>query len=129
MLPDSFIEKPFAPAVHDETHKTITTDTVNARLLALEQKILNGSHYAGQPRNRLLEASDQHIKVRLLCAVRIETLYSVISELVADGVITQEQLSELLNDKTDFISSKQQDIWLNQLTQEKNWPLYYSLKG
>jgi len=129
MLPDSFIEKPFAPTVYDETGNTTPADAVNDRLLALEKKILSGSHYAGQSRNRLLEETDQHIKARLLCAIRIETLHSVISEMVDDGVISRSQLSELLNDKTDFITNKQQVIWLNQLTQERDWPLYYSFEG
>ncbi|MBS0849250.1 hypothetical protein [Citrobacter sp. JGM124] len=129
MLPDSFIKQPFAVANNDNAGKAIVDDTINDRLLSLEKKILSGSHYAGQSRNRLLEETDQHIKARLLSAVRIETLYNVITELVADGAISLEQLNELLNDKTDVIISKQQDIWINQLTQEKNWPLYYSFEG
>jgi len=129
MLPGSFINKPFVPVGHDETEKSISANTVNDKLLALEKKILSGRHYAGQSRNRLLEETDRHIKARLLCAIRIETLHNMIIELVNDDVITPLQLQELLNDKTDFIIDKQQAIWLNQLTQEINGPLYYSFKG
>ncbi|WP_300004850.1 hypothetical protein [uncultured Cedecea sp.] len=129
MLPDTFISKPFASLAHDETEKSISANAVNDKLLALEKQILSGNHYAGQPRNRLLEETDLHIKARLLCAIRIETLHNMISELVNDGVISQLQLQELLNDKTDFIIDKQQTIWLNQLTQEINGPLYYSFEG
>lgn len=51
------------------------------------------------------------------------------SELLDKGIISQPKLSKLLNDKTDFITARQQAIWGNQLTQEKNWPLYYSFEG
>lgn len=129
MLPDSFIVKPFTSAVNGETEKPDAVDTVNSKLLALETKILNGNHYAGQSRNRLLEETDNHIRARLLCAIRIETLHSVMSELLDEGIISQPQLSKLLNDKTDFITARQQAIWVNQLTQEKDWPLYYSFEG
>lgn len=129
MLPDSFITKPFAPAEHGKTEQSISVENVNDKLLALEKKILSGSHYAGQPRNRLLEETDWHIKARLLCAIRIEALHSMISELVNDELISQVDLQELLNDKTDFITEKQQAIWLNQLTQEISGPLYYSFEG
>lgn len=129
MLPDSFIAKPFAPVVHGEKEKPDSVDNVRDKLLSLEKIILSGSHYAGQTRNRLLEETDQHIKARLLCAIRIETLHSMINELVSDGVISQAQLQELLNDKTDFITEKQQTIWINQITQEINGPLYYSFEG
>lgn len=129
MLPDSFISKPFTPAAPGDTEKSISLNAVNDKLSALEKKILSGSHYAGQSRNRLLEETDRHIKARLLCAIRIEVLHNLISELVNEEVISQLQLQELLNDKTDFITDKQQAIWLNQLTQEINGPLYYSFEG
>ncbi len=129
MLPDTFITKPFAPAVHNETEKSLSIEAVNNKLFVLEKQILSGSHYAGQSRNRLLEETDRHIKARLLCAVRIEALHCMISELVNDGLISEGQLQELLNDKTDFITDKQQTIWLNQLTQAINGPLYYSFEG
>lgn len=67
MLPDSFIVKPFTPAVHGETEKPDAVDTVNSKLLALETKILNGTHYAGQSRNRLLEETDNHIRALIVC--------------------------------------------------------------
>lgn len=129
MLPDSFITKSVAPAPFSKTEEAITIDTVHDRLLALEKQILSGSDYAGQPRNRLLEETDQHIKARLLCAVRIETLHSMMRELVNDGVLSQAQLQELLNDKTQFIIKRQDTIWLNQMTQEIDGPLYYSFEG
>ena len=129
MLPDTFIAQPFAPTVHNETEKSTSLETVKDKLLVLEKQILSGSHYAGQSRNRLLEETDRHIKARLLCAVRIEALHCMISELVNDGLISEGQLQELLNDKTDFITDKQQTIWLNQLTQAINGPLYYSFEG
>jgi len=129
MLPDSFISRPFVSAEHGGTEKSISSSTVNDKLLVLEKKILSGRHYAGQSRNRLLEETDRHIKARLLCAIRIETLHNMIVELVNDGVISQQQLQELLNEKTDFVIDKQQAIWLNQLTQEIDGPLYYSFKG
>lgn len=129
MLPDTFISEPFASLAHSETEESILHHAVNVKLLALEKKILSGNHYAGQSRNRLLEETDKHIKARLLCAIRVEVLHNMISELVNDGVISQQQLQTLLNEKTDFITDKQQTIWLNQLTQEINGPLYYSFKG
>ena len=129
MLPDSFISKVFDPLAHNETEGSISLNVVNVKLLALEKKILSGNHYAGQSRNRLLEETDRHIKARLLCAVRIEVLHNMVSELVNDGVISKLQLQALLNDKIDFITDKQQAIWLNQLTREINGPLYYSFKG
>ncbi|MCS3431332.1 hypothetical protein [Klebsiella sp. BIGb0407] len=129
MLPDSFISKDFAPAALNDAEKSISLNAVNDKLSALEKKILSGSHYAGQSRNRLLEETDRHIKARLLCAIRIEVLHNLINELVNEEVINQLQLQELLNDKTDFITAKQQAIWLNQLTQEINGPLYYSFEG
>lgn len=130
MLPDSFLRQSSTTITHDEAETvTVANNSVQDRLLSLEKRILGDSLYAGQSRNRLLEETGRHLKARLLSAVRIETLHDVIKELVTDGVISQEQLDELLNEKTDFIISKQQDIWINQLTQEKNWPLYYSFKG
>lgn len=129
MLPDSFISKDFAPLAHGETEESISSNVVNVKLLALKKQILSGNHYAGQSRNRLLEETDRHIKARLLCAVRIEVLHNMISELVNDGVISQLQLQALLNEKADFIIDKQQSIWLNQLTREIDGPLYYSFKG
>lgn len=129
MLPDSFISKPFVATGHDETEKSISPSAVNNKLLALEKQILNGQHYAGQSRNRLLEETDQHIKARLLSAIRIETLHDMIVELVNDGAINPQQLQEIVNDTTDFIIDKQQTIWMNQITQEIHGPLYYSFKG
>jgi len=65
----------------------------------------------------------------LLCAVRIETLHCMISERINDELISEEQLQKLINDKTDFITGRQQTIWLNQLTQTISGPLYYSFEG
>lgn len=128
MLPDSFIMHPFALTAHNDNATSPVADLINEKLLALEGKILSSHYYAGQSRNRLLEETDQHIKTRLLCAIRIETLHCTISELIESEVISKQELNELLSEKTDFIRSQQQTIWLNQLTQEKKWPLYYSFE-
>ena len=102
--------------------------TVNPRdnLLELEKTILSANHYAGQAKNTLLEENDRHLKERLFCAVKIEAMVTVLNELIEQEKISSADLQMLLEDKKLQISQHSQQIWVNQLTQEKSWPIFYS---
>ncbi|MGB7803300.1 hypothetical protein [Buttiauxella sp.] len=102
--------------------------TVNPRdnLLDLEKTILSVNHYAGQAKNTLLEENDRHLKERLFCAVKIEAMVTVLNELIEQEKISSADLQMLIEDKKLQISQHAPQIWVNQLTQEKGWPIFYS---
>lgn len=112
----------------DSAEKSDLNDPIEQKLSTLEKTILSGKHYAGQAKNTLLEETDKHIKERLLCAIKIETLATVINELVEQEKLNPGDLQMLLADKTADITLKAEQIWLNQLTQENSWPLFYSIE-
>ncbi|EJF31380.1 MULTISPECIES: hypothetical protein [Enterobacteriaceae] len=132
MLPEHFLPRRYpvvAPStLPAEAENSTTSEVVQDKILTLEKNILSGSHYAGQAKNRLLEETDRHIKERLLCAVRIEALHALIGELVEKELISAADLQMLIEDKTAWVGSKEQEIWVNQMTQEKPWPLCYSIE-
>lgn len=132
MLPKNFVPQAFQALSQksnsDSAEISNTDDPVQQKLLTLEKTILSGKHYAGQAKNALLEETDKHIKERLLCAIRIETLATVINELVEQEKLNPGDLQMLIEDKMADITLKAEQIWLNQLTQEKNWPLFYSFE-
>jgi len=96
-------------------------------ILSLEKTVLSANHYAGQAKNTLLEESDRHLKDRLFCALKIEALVTVLNELIEQEKISPADLQMLIEDKELQISHHSQQIWVNQLTQEKSWPMFYSL--
>lgn len=102
--------------------------TINSQdnILDLEKTILSTNHYAGQAKNTLLEENDRHLKDRLFCAVKIEVMVTVLNELIEQEKISSADLKMLIEDKKLQISQHSQQIWVNQLTQEKSWPLFYS---
>lgn len=132
MLPEHFLPRRYPVAAPStlptEAENSNTREVVQDKILTLEKSILSGSHYAGQAKNRLLEETDRHIKERLLCAVRIEALHALIGELVEKELINAADLQMLIEDKTAWVSSQQEEIWVNQMTQEKTWPLCYSIE-
>lgn len=129
MLPDYRVPVlfPVSQADHSlsEEHSALT---VNSRdnLLALEKMVLSANHYAGQAKNTLIEENDRHLKERLFCAVKIEAIVTVLNELIEQEKISSADLHMLIEDKKLQISQHAQEIWVNQLTQEKSWPLFYS---
>lgn len=112
----------------DSAEKSDLSDPIQQKLSTLEKTILSGKHYAGQAKNTLLEETDKHIKERLLCTIKIETLAAVINELVEQERLNPGDLQMLIADKAAEITLKADQIWLNQLTQEKSWPLFYSIE-
>ncbi|WP_435952174.1 hypothetical protein [Dryocola sp. BD626] len=132
MLPNNFMPRHFqamALKEHGENPQFSQAESPEQhKLQALEKTILSGRHYAGQAKNTLLEETDRHIKDRLLCAVKIETLVAVINELCEQEKLNPGDLHMLLADKTAALALKEESIWLNQLTQEKSWPLFYSFE-
>jgi hypothetical protein len=132
MLPNNFVPQRFLTLTDNNRSKSTENGDapgqVQEKLSALEKKILSGKHYAGQAKNSLLEETDRHIKERLLCAVKIETLAAVINELCEQEKLSPADLQMLIEDKTAAITLKGEQIWLNQLTQEKRWPLFYSFE-
>ncbi|WP_226812133.1 hypothetical protein [Buttiauxella massiliensis] len=109
-----------------EEHSALTLNPQD-NLLVLEKTILSAPHYAGQAKNTLLEENDRHLKDRLFYAVKIEAIVTVLNELIEQEKINSTDLQMLIEDKKLQISHHSQQIWVNQLTQEKSWPLFYSL--
>ncbi|RKQ39184.1 hypothetical protein [Enterobacter sp. R1(2018)] len=132
MLPNSFMPWRFQSFSVKDDSDSAKNSEVNAHaqqtFSALEKTILSGNYYAGVAKNTLLEETDRHIKERLLCAIKIETLVAVINELCEQEKLNPADLQMLVEDKTSDIRLKEEQIWLNQLTQEKNWPLFYSFE-
>ncbi|WP_310607522.1 hypothetical protein [Buttiauxella brennerae] len=130
MLPNNLVSMPFlvsqvdrVPADENNDLRTNTQDNI----LTLEKMVLSANHYAGQAKNTLLEENDRHLKDRLFCAVKIEAMVRVLNELIEQEKISTADLQMLIDDKKLQISPHLQQIWVNQLTQEKRWPLFYSL--
>ncbi|MCT4714983.1 hypothetical protein MUA01_08330 [Enterobacteriaceae bacterium H18W14] len=132
MLPNSFVPCRFqVSTVEDHSDSASNSESnshVQEKLSALEKTILSGKHYAGLAKNTLLEETDKHIKERLLCAAKIQTLVAVINELCEQEKLNPADLQMLIEEKTSDIRLKGEQIWLNQLTQEKSWPLFYSFE-
>ncbi len=132
MLPNSFMPWRFQLFTvqdgSDSARNSELNGHVQEKLSALEKTILSGKHYAGVAKNSLLEETDKHIKERLLCAVKIATLTAVINEVCEQEKLSPADLHMLIEDKTSAIRLKEEQIWINQLTQEKNWPLFYSFE-
>lgn len=132
MLPNSFMPWRFqlftVQAGSDSARNSELNGQVQEKLSALEKTILSGKHYAGVAKNALLEETDKHIKERLLCAAKIATLAAVINEVCEQEKLSPADLHMLIEDKTSAIRLKEEQIWINQLTQEKNWPLFYSFE-
>ncbi|MEW7313569.1 hypothetical protein AB1E22_12850 [Buttiauxella gaviniae] len=130
MLPNTLVPVPFAFSQPDidspEEHSALTRD-IQDNLLVLEKTILSTNHYAGQAKNTLLEENDWHLKERLFCVVKIEALVTVLNELIEKEKVSPADMQMLIEDKKFMISEHSQQIWINQLTQEKSWPLFYSL--
>ena len=130
MLPNNLVPVTF-PVSHaditgSEEHSALTLNPQD-NILVLEKTILSAPHYAGQAKNTLLEENDRHLKDRLFYAVKIEAIVKVLNELIEQEKINSADLQMLIEDKKLQISHHSQQIWVNQLTQEKSWPLFYSL--
>lgn len=132
MLPNNFVPQRFLTLAEETRCNSAgngeTQGQTQEKLLALEKKILSGKHYAGVAKNTLLEETDRHIKERLLCAAKIETLVAVINELCEQEKLNPGDLQMLIEDKTAALTEMEEQLWLNQLTQEKIWPLFYSFE-
>lgn len=130
MLPNNLVPVTFPASQADiagsEEHSALTLNPQD-NLLVLEKTILSAPHYAGQAKNTLLEENDRHLKDRLFYAVKIEAIVTVLNELIEQEKINSADLQMLIEDKKLQISHHSQQIWVNQLTQEKSWPLFYSL--
>lgn len=129
MLPDNLVPVFFSVSQADiSLSEEDSALTVNSQdnLLALEKTVLSTNHYAGQAKNTLLEENDRHLKERLFCAVKIEAIVTVLNELIEQDKISSADLHMLIEDKKLQISQHAQEIWVNQLTLEKSWPLFYS---
>ena len=130
MLPNNLVPVPLpalqvamAPSADDSALALNPQDN----LLDLEKMVLSTNHYAGQAKNTLLEENDRHLKDRLFCAVKIEAIVTVLNELIEQEKISSADLQMLIEDKKLQISQDLQKVWVNQLTQEKSWPMFYSL--
>ncbi len=132
MLPNSFMPWRFPIFAMKNNSDSASNSELNGqlqeKLAALEKTVLSGKHYAGVAKNSLLEETDKHIKERLLCAAKIATLTAVIGEMCEQEKLSPADLQMLIEEKTAAIRLKEEQIWLNQLTQEKNWPLFYSFE-
>lgn len=132
MLPKNFVPQRFHVLTmknnSDSAEKSDLDDPIQQKLSTLEKTILSGKHYAGQAKNTLLEETDKHIKERLLCAVKIEVMVTIINEIVEQEKLNPGDLQMLIADKTADVTLKAEQIWLNQLTHEKSWPLFYSIE-
>ncbi|WP_435946233.1 hypothetical protein [Dryocola sp. BD586] len=132
MLPNSFMPWRFQNFTVEDDGDSARNSEMNAPVQqafsTLEKTILSGNYYAGVAKNTLLEETDRHIKERLLCATKIETLVAVINELCEQEKLNPADLQMLVEDKTSEIRLKEEQIWLNQLTQQKNWPLFYAFE-
>jgi len=131
MLPNNLVPAilPLLPpeeAVRTEGKITLSTDITDDFSL-LEKTILSTNDYAGQAKNSLLDENDRHLKDRLFCAVKIEAISTLLNELIEQERVCPADLQMLIEDKKLQISQDVQQIWINQLTQEKTWPLFYSL--
>ncbi|MCE0847722.1 hypothetical protein LVQ79_19470 [Buttiauxella sp. A2-C1_F] len=130
MLPNNLVPVTLPVSQADiagsEEHSALTLNPQD-NLLVLEKTILSAPHYAGQAKNTLLEENDRHLKDRLFYAVKIEAIVTVLNELIEQEKINSADLQMLIEDKKLQISHHSQQIWVNQLTQEKSWPLFYSL--
>ena len=130
MLPNTLVPVTFPVSQADiagsEEHSALTLNPQD-NILVLEKMILSAPHYAGQAKNTLLEENDRHLKDRLFYAVKIEAIVKVLNELIEQEKINSADLQMLIEDKKLQISHHSQQIWVNQLTQEKSWPLFYSL--
>jgi hypothetical protein len=102
--------------------------TTQAQLLAHEKTILSGKYYAGQAKNTLLEETDRHIKEQLFCAAKIEVLTIVLNELIEEEQIGKMDLHMLMAEKQAEIYLKEEQIWVNQLTGNNKWPLFYKFE-
>lgn len=133
MLPNNLVPAilPIPPREEDaltEGEITLSTD-INDDFSLLEKTILNANDYAGQATNSLLEENNRHLKDQLFCAVKIEAITTVLNELIEQEKVCPADLQMLIEDKELQISQHSQQIWINQLTQEKTWPLFYSLEN
>ncbi|MNC22987.1 hypothetical protein D3C75_709960 [compost metagenome] len=133
MLPNNLVSAilPIPPREEDaltEGEITLSTD-INDDFSLLEKTILNANDYAGQAKNSLLEENNRHLKDQLFCAVKIEAITTVLNELIEQEKVCPADLQMLIEDKELQISQHSQQIWINQLTQEKTWPLFYSLEN
>lgn len=130
MLPNTLVPVTFPVSQADiagsEEHSALTLNPQD-NILVLEKIILSAPHYAGQAKNTLLEENDRHLIDRLFYAVKIEAIVTVLNELIEQEKINSADLQMLIEDKKLQISHHSQQIWVNQLTQEKSWPLFYSL--
>ncbi|MFZ3389928.1 MULTISPECIES: hypothetical protein [Buttiauxella] len=130
MLPNNLVPVTFPVSQADiagsEEHSALTLNPQD-NILVLEKMILSAPHYAGQAKNTLFEENDRHLKDRLFYAVKIEAIVKVLNELIEQEKINSADLQMLIEDKKLQISHHSQQIWVNQLTQEKSWPLFYSL--
>ena len=130
MLPTNLVPVPLPAlqvAMAPSTDDSALTLNPQDNLLDLEKIILSTNHYAGQAKNTLLEENDRHLKDRLFCAVKIEAIVTVLNELIEQEKISSADLKMLIADKKLQISRDLQEVWVNQLTQEKSWPMFYSL--
>ncbi|GDX07605.1 hypothetical protein [Buttiauxella sp. A111] len=130
MLPNNLVPV-ILPVLQVEITQSAEDSALNPiprdNLLDLEKTILSANHYAGQAKNTLLEENDRHLKDHLFCAVKIEAMVTVLNELIEQEKISPADLQMLIEDKKLQISQHSQQIWVNQLTREKSWPLFYSL--
>ncbi|HKM95199.1 MAG TPA: hypothetical protein VJY99_00585 [Buttiauxella sp.] len=130
MLPTNLVPVPLPAlqvAMAPSTDDSALTLNLQDNLFDLEKMILSTNHYAGQAKNTLLEENDRHLKDRLFCAVKIEAIVTVLNELIEQEKISSADLKMLIEDKKLQISRDLQEVWVNQLTQEKSWPMFYSL--
>ena len=128
MLPNNFIS--CCRSVLNDTAKSANPEqpTLQEQLLAHEKAILSGKYYAGQAKNALLEETDRHIKEQLFCGAKIEAMTAVLNELIEAGQLSKADLDMLTADKKAEISLKEEQIWVNQLTGNNKWPLFYKFE-
>jgi glucose-6-phosphate isomerase len=133
MLPNNLVPAILPILAREETAITVEEITLSTDIhddfAILEKTILSANDYAGQAKNSLLEENDRHLKDQLFCAVKIEAITTLLNELIEQEKVCPADLQMLIKDKEFQISQHSQQIWINQLTQEKTWPLFYSLEN
>lgn len=132
MIPETLLPARFhiamPPTENDqaENNENLTQGKISTG--KYETDILTATRRYGQPGNVLLEERDRHIKDRLFRAIKIETFAYVLGALQAEGEVSAQELSQIINEKTTDINHAGNDIWLNLITLEKSCPLFYDFQ-
>lgn len=124
MIAETLIPARFCISALDADSKDMQAEPERITLASWQDEILLGG---GLSRNPLLEEHDRHIKDRLYRIAKIEAFALMLNNLLVQGEITPQELSQIIELKTLQINEEGNKIWLNLMTQERSTPLFYNL--